>query len=71
MRGSIIKRGNSYRIKVSLGKDSISGKYLSHYETVRGNKKEAEKRLNELIHQRDNGTFIKPGKITLGEYLNS
>jgi len=71
MRGTIIKRGDSYRIKVSLGKDSVTGKYLSHYETVRGNKKDAEKRLNELIHQRNNGTFVKPGKATVSEYLRS
>jgi len=71
MRGTITKRGNSYRIKVALGKDPVSSKYLSHYETVRGNKKEAERRLNELIHQRNNGTFIKPGKVTLNEYLKS
>lgn len=71
MRGMIIKRGDSYRIKISLGKDSITGKYLSHYETVKGNKKDAEKRLNELIHQRENGSFIKPGKATLKDYLTS
>jgi len=71
MRGSIVKRGDSYRIKISLGKDPATGKYLSHYETVKGNKKDAERRLNELIHQRNNGTFIKPGKITLNEYLKS
>ena len=71
MRGSIIKRGDSYRIKVSLGKDSVTQKYNSYYETVKGNKKEAERRLNELIHQHNNGAFIKPGKVTLSEYLKS
>jgi len=71
MRGTIITRGDSYRIKISLGKDSATGKYISHYETINGNKKDAEKRLNELIHQRDNGTFVKPGKATLSEYLES
>ncbi len=70
MRGTIIKRGDSYRIKVSLGKDATTGKYLAHYETVRGNKKDADRRLNELIHQLENGTFVKPGKSTLSEYLN-
>ncbi len=69
MRGTITKRGNSYRIKISLGKDSITGKYLSHYETIKGNKKDAEKRLNELIHQHENGTFVKPGKSTIADYL--
>jgi integrase len=71
MRGMIIKRGDSYRIKVSLGKDSTTGKYLSHYETVKGNKKDAEKRLNELIHQRETDSFVKPSKMTLAEYLRN
>ena len=69
MRGTIIKRGDSYRIKISLGKDPTTGKYMSYYETIRGNKKDAERRLNELIHQRDNDTFIKPGKATVADYL--
>ncbi len=70
MRGTIIKRGNAYRIKVSLGKDPTTGKYISHYETVQGNKKDAEKRLNDVIHQHENGTFVKPGKATVAEYLS-
>jgi len=32
MRGTIIKRGDSYRIKVSLGKNNKTGKYESHFE---------------------------------------
>jgi integrase len=72
MRGSIIKRSeDSYRIKVSLGKDSVTGKYTSHYETLRGNKVQAEKRLRELLTELDKGIFVKPDKATLGEYLKS
>ena len=36
MRGTIIKRGDSFRIRVSLGKDPDTGKYTSYYETFRG-----------------------------------
>lgn len=69
MRGHIEKRAkDSYSIKVSVGKDA-TGKYKFQWTTVRGNKKEAEKRLSELLTQIDTGTFIKPGKITLAEYL--
>lgn len=71
MRGSIIERGNSYRLKVSLGKDTLTGKYAAHYETVQGNKAKADKRLRELLTELDKGTFIKPGKATLREYLKS
>jgi len=70
MRGHIEKRGkNSYSIAVSLGKDPTTGKYKQQWTTVRGTKKDAEKRLSEILHQLDNGTFMKPSKTTLGEYL--
>ena len=70
MRGHITKRGkNSYSIAISLGKDANTGKYKYQWTTVKGTKKETEKRLSELLHQLDNGTFIKPGKTTLAEYL--
>ncbi len=70
MRGHIVKRGkDSYSIKVSVGKDANSGKYKYQWTTVKGTKKEAEKRLSELLNQLDNGTFMKPGKTTLAEYL--
>ena len=70
MRGHIIKRGkNSYSIAISLGKNPTTGKYKQQWVSVRGNKKDAEKRLLELLHQIDNGTFIVPNKTTLAEYL--
>ena len=70
MRGHIVKRGkNSYSIAVSLGKDATTGKYKYQWTTVRGIKKDAEKRLSELLSQIDNGTYVKPGKTTFKEYL--
>jgi integrase len=70
MRGHIVKRGkNSYSIAISVGKDANTGKYKYQWVTVKGTKKDAEKRLSELLHQLDNGTFIKPGKTNLSEYL--
>ena len=70
MRGHITKRGkNSYSIAISLGKDATTGKYKYQWVSVKGTKKDAEKRLSELLYQLDNGTFMKPGKTTLAEYL--
>jgi integrase len=70
MRGHITKRGkNSYSVAISLGKDPVTGKYKQQWVSVKGTKKDAEKRLGELLHQLDTGTFMKPGKTTLGEYL--
>ncbi len=70
MRGHIVKRyRNSYTIVLSLGVDPATGKKKQQWVSVKGTKKEAEKRLADLLHQLDTGTFIKPSKTTLGEFL--
>ena len=71
MRGHITKRGKeSYSIKVSLGKDNVTGKYRYQWLTVRGSKKDAEKRLAEVLYQLDTGAYIQAGKVTVAEYLD-
>ena len=70
MRGHIIKRyKNSYTIVLELAPDPSTGKRKQQWVSVKGTKKDAEKRLSELLHQRDTGTFMKPGKTTLGDFL--
>jgi integrase len=70
MRGHIVKRGkDSYTIVLNLGKDQETGKRKQQWVSVKGTKKEAEKRLTELLSQVENGIFIKPNKSTLAEYL--
>ncbi len=70
MRGHITKRGkNSYTIVLNLGIDPQTGKRKQQWVSVKGGKKDAEKRLSELLHQLDTGTFMKPTKTTLAEYL--
>ena len=71
MRGQIIKRGkkkSSYAVVVSLGKDA-DGKYKRLWVSVKGTRKDAERRLAEVLHQIDTGLFVQPGKSTVGEYL--
>lgn len=71
MRGHIIQRSKgSYSIKISLGKDPASGKYKSQWFTIKGSKKDAEKRLSELLHQIDTGAYMKPGKALVTDYLH-
>jgi hypothetical protein len=60
---------NSYTVVLNLGHDSTTGKRKQQWISVKGTKKDAEKRLADLMHQLDNETFIKPGKTTLAEYL--
>src|SRR3990172_4346642 len=70
MRGNIVKRyKDSYTIVLSMGRDPKNGKYKYQWVSVKGTKKDAERRLAEILHQIDTGTFTKPGKATLADYL--
>ena len=79
MRGHIEKRkyknqkgekieSPNWTIVLELDKSS-SGKRKQQWITVKGSKKDAEKRLSELLHQKDIGSYTKPGKLTVGDYL--
>ena len=70
MRGHITKRyKGSYTIVLSMGIDPSTGKHKQQWISVNGAKKDAEKRLSELLYQHDKGVTINPAKTTLGEYL--
>ena len=70
MRAHIRKRYvSSYSISLNLGNDPATGKRKQVTVSVKGTKKEAEKRAAELIHQYDTGTLLNPEKTTLGAYL--
>lgn len=70
MRGHIVKRyKNSYTVVLNLGIDPTTGKRKQQWLSVKGTRKDAEKRLSELLHQVDTGSFIRPGKVTVAEFL--
>lgn len=70
MRGSIRKRSNgSWTFILDQGRDPATGKRRQQWVSVKGTKKEAEKRLAELIHQLDTGGFVKPAKLTVADFL--
>jgi len=71
MRGRIIKRkgSNNYTIVLQLGLDSATGKRKQQWITAGTSKREAEKQMAELIHELDNGNYIKPDRTTVAQYL--
>ncbi|MDD5313115.1 MAG: tyrosine-type recombinase/integrase [Dehalococcoidia bacterium] len=70
MRGHIVKRyKDSYTIVLEMGKDPATGKRKQQWISVKGTKKEAEKKLSEALHEMDNGLYMKPHKTTVAEYL--
>ena len=72
-RGSIRQRSkvrkNSWNLQIYLGTDPVTGKKRYHADTVQGTKAEAERRLTELLREKDTGTFTKPSRLTVREYL--
>jgi len=71
VRGSIQKRSkNSYSIVVDIGKDPETGKRKQKRRTVRGNKKDAEKVLAEMLDQINKGIYFEPSKMTFADYLD-
>ena len=70
MRGHITKRAKgSWSIVLELGRDPATGKRRQQWVTVRGTKRDAERKLSELQHQIDTGGFVQPTKLTVGEFL--
>lgn len=70
MRGRIFKKyKSSWTIVISLGRDPETGKRKQKWVSVKGNKKQAERKLTELLYQLDGGANLDPSKITLEVYL--
>jgi len=71
MKGSIRQRSKgSWEICLDAGRDPATGKRSRHFETVKGTKKAAQQRLAELLVSIEQGSYVKPRRITLGEWLN-
>jgi integrase len=69
MRGSIRQKSKrSWQIQVYTGVDE-GGSRRRHFETVRGRKSDAQKRLTELLSCLDKGIYMKPEKTTVKEFL--
>lgn len=74
MKGSILGRKvngrevGPWRITVSLG-HAEDGGYRRHRETVSGSKSDAQRRLREILTQVEQGMYVPPSKLTVGQYL--
>ncbi len=71
MRGSIREKSKgSWQIQIYTGTDP-DGKPRRHFETVRGRKGDAQKRMTELLSSLDKGVYTPPGRLTLGEHIRN
>ena len=71
MRGTILKRAKaSWTIIVDVGRGS-DGRRNQRWITVKGTRKEAERRLVEILDKVNNGLYIKPSQDTLGDFMGT
>ena len=69
-RGSIKQRSpGTWSIVVELPRDSVTGKRKQKRETIRGTKREAGKRLAELLYQLNTGAYVDPSNQLLAAYV--
>jgi len=71
MKGSIRQKSkNSWQLQVYTGVGP-DGKAKRHFETVRGRKGDAQRRLTELLASLDKGVYTPPGRLTLAQHLTN
>ena len=72
MKGNITRRGKkSWRLKFDIGRDSATGARDIQYQTVKGTRQDAERKLRELLGMVDNSTYVEPSKITIAEHVRA
>jgi integrase len=69
MRGSVVKRGNSYSVVVELDRDPVSSKRRQKWHSGYRTKKDAERALTELLAAKDSGTYLEATKQTFGGFI--
>ncbi|HAV10367.1 MAG TPA: site-specific integrase [Dehalococcoidia bacterium] len=69
LKGYFRLRGDNWQITVDIGRDPGTGKRKRHIETIPGTKRDAETRLRELLHSVDTGSYLRPQKVTVAQYL--
>jgi len=70
MRGHIKQRAKgSWSVVIDAGKDPETGKRRQHWHTIKGTKRDAQRTLNEMLVSLEKDVYIKPNKLTLGEWL--
>jgi len=69
VRGSVIKKGTRWYVKIELDSDPHTGRRHQKWHSGFRTKREAEKARVDLLSKFDRGEYVEPSQQTLGEYL--
>ena len=68
MKGRIARRGPAWIVVGDVGRNVSTGKRQQHFESFR-TQREAEAKLGELLKEAQKGSYVKPTKLTVAEWL--
>jgi integrase len=72
MSGNVTKRGkSSWRVKIELPRDPLTGKRRVLVVTVRGTKKQAEAKRAELLNDASKRRLVEPSKTTMSGWIET
>lgn len=69
MRGSVVKKGQRYFIKIELDPDPTTGKRRQKRHSGFGTKKEAERARIDLLPKLGRGMDVEPSQQTVADFL--
>jgi integrase len=70
MRGSVIRRGSRWCVKIDLGADPLTGKRRQKWHSGYQTRAAAEKACRQFLVDLDRGMYADPGRQTVREYLD-
>ncbi|MGH9290119.1 MAG: site-specific integrase [Acidimicrobiales bacterium] len=69
MRGSVVKKGDRYYVKIELDADPATGRRRQKWHSGYRTKREAERARVDLLSKFDRGEYVEPSQQTLAEFL--
>lgn len=69
MRGSVVKKGDRYYVKIELDPDPATGRRRQKWHSGYRTKREAERARVDLLSRFDRGEYVEPSLQTFGEFL--
>jgi hypothetical protein len=69
MRGSVIRKGGRWYVKVELDPDPETGQRHQKWHSGYRTRREAERARVDLLSKLDRGEYVEPSQQTVGEFL--
>lgn len=70
MRGSVIKKGGKWYVKIELDADPATGRRRQKWHSGYATRREAERARVDLLSKFDRGEYVEPSHQTVAEYFN-